>query len=113
DFTSDAPINTAMGVSSGGFGPRVQPGQAVVNYAILPDADGDGVGEVVVINNAVVAPNGDVITEPVPAVMTGAEAVVSGATGLRTYAATDVVVQPGSVMEVPVAGMNVHSRSSN
>ena len=38
-IASDRPLDGAMGVSSGGFGPMVQPGQAVVNYRIAPDAD--------------------------------------------------------------------------
>ena len=35
-------------VASAGFANRVQPGQAIVNYRIIPDADGDGVDELVV-----------------------------------------------------------------
>ncbi|MFN8445630.1 MAG: hypothetical protein U0175_32865 [Caldilineaceae bacterium] len=37
---SNVPFTTTFMVSSAGFGNRVQPGQAVVNYMILPDIDG-------------------------------------------------------------------------
>ena len=47
DVQSSAPISGPFGmVSSAGFGNRVQPGQAVVNYRLAPDADGDGVDEI-------------------------------------------------------------------
>ena len=62
---SSAPlVEPFAGVSSAGFGNRVQPGQAVVNYRLAPDADGDGISEIVVVNTASVAPGGDVVADP-------------------------------------------------
>ena len=66
DVQTSAEFTKPLAVSSAGFGNRVQPGQAVVNYRIMPDADGDGIGELVFINTASVAPNNDVISDPVP-----------------------------------------------
>jgi hypothetical protein len=63
-LTSDRPVSGPLMVGSGGFGPMVQPGQAVVNYVITPDADGSGIAELVVVNSATVAPNGDVVSDP-------------------------------------------------
>lgn len=50
EIGSTQPFSKPLLVSSGGFGPRVQPGQVVVQYRIAPDADGDGKGELVVVN---------------------------------------------------------------
>lgn len=66
EITSDRPLDGPLGVTSGGFGPMVKPGETVVNYVIAPDGDDDGDGELVVINSATRAPNGDVISDPVP-----------------------------------------------
>lgn len=63
EIKSSKPVTGGM-VASGGYGPMVQNGQAVVNYMIMPDGDGDGIGELVVVNGASVAPNGDIISNP-------------------------------------------------
>ena len=44
DIGSTQSLTGPLGVTSGGFGPMVQPGQAVLNYLIVPDRDGDGIG---------------------------------------------------------------------
>ena len=114
EIDSSAPLNCALGVSSGGFGPMVQPGQAVVNYMIAPDGDGDGVGELTVVNTASVAPNGDVVSDPVPQAQIGANATVGslGTQSLRTLA-TDLSGPPGAILEIEVSGFNPNSPFGN
>ena len=42
EVDTSAPTQMPLAVSSAGFAPRVQEGQAVVNYNLAPDVDGDG-----------------------------------------------------------------------
>jgi hypothetical protein len=92
-----------LGVASAGFGNRVQPGQAVVNYNIAPDADGDGIDELVVVNTASVAPNNDVISDPVPQILLGstttASRVQSSAVGL---AQAGISGPPGTILSTGI-----------
>ena len=107
---SSAPlVEPFAGVSSAGFGNRVQPGQAVVNYRLAPDADGDGISEIVVVNTASVAPGGDVVADPLtqPRLLsvnlfpTQAGVDMTAATGTATISA-----QPGAWLTVDATGMN-------
>jgi hypothetical protein len=115
EISSSQALNTPVGVSSGGFGPMVQPSQAVVNYAITPDGDGDGIGELMVINTASVAPNGDVISDPVPQVQLGATTVTNstGTRTLRSLQTGTISGPPGSRIELEVAGFNTSSVYGN
>ena len=105
-ISSQLPITLPLaGVTSAGFASRVQPGQVIVNYRLLPDADGDGISELVVVNTASVAPNGDVVADALirPAVV--------GTPGARTI--TALSGPPGFVLEIPVVGFNIHASRSN
>lgn len=114
EIGSDRPLEQALMVSSGGFGPMVQPGQAVVNYMIAPDADGDGIGELVVINTASVAPNGDVVSDPAPQLQLGNTVTVStpvsaqGTSSLRTLQAP-LLLAPGDTLIVQARGFNPYA----
>lgn len=111
---SSAPLDGPIAVASGGFGPQVQPGQVVVNYLIAPDLNGDGVGELVVANTASVAPNGDVVTDPVPRVMLTAIETLSpaGASGAR--APEEGAAGPvGTMLRLRVTGFNPLSPFGN
>ncbi len=117
-ITSSATLNGPLGVSSGGFGPQVQPGQAVVNYMIAPDADGDGKGELVVVNSASVAPNGDVISDPVPQVQLEPTIQVKSLDGERSVSirgrqATALNVSPGTLLTLEGSGFNSYSPLGN
>ena len=105
-------------VASGGFGPMVQPGQAVVQYTIAPDADGDGIGELVVVNSASVAPNGDVISDPISNIQMGDTVKLISAQSTRTQTilrnlqaqqASPISVTPGTILEFEVDGLNSYS----
>jgi hypothetical protein len=110
---SSAPlVEPFAGVSSAGLGNRVQPGQAVVNYRLAPDADGDGISEIVVVNTASVAPGGDVVADSLaqPRLLSvnlfptqaGVDSVdIVGAAGAGTISA-----QPGTWLTVDATGMN-------
>jgi hypothetical protein len=99
---SSKPLTGPLGVTSGGFGPQVQPGQAVVQYSIAPDADGDGKGELIVVNTASVAPNGDVISDPVP------RPALRGDSRNRI---APIAGAPGTLLEQDVTGLNPGSVS--
>lgn len=114
DIVTTAEFDRTPGVSSGGFGPAVQPGQTVVNYLIGPDEDGDGVGEVYVVNTASVAPNGDVISDPIPIAQVGRTTTVSTAgSGSLVPSAAGLSAPPGALLEIPVAGFNPSSLYGN
>jgi hypothetical protein len=115
EISSSQALNTPVGVSSGGFGPMVQPNQAVVNYTIAPDGDGDGIGELMVINTASVAPNGDVISDPVPQIQLGA-AIATDASGtqtLRSLQTGTLSGPPGTFIEIEATGFNQFSAFGN
>ena len=114
EITSDRTLEGPLGVSSGGFGPQVQPGQAVVNYMITPDADGDGIDELMVVNTASVAPNGDVISDPIPQAQLGSTVTVnrSGTATLQPLQ-TGVRGPPGTQLEFDVDGFNPGSFFGN
>ena len=114
EIGSDLPLDGPLGVSSGGFGPMVQPGQAVVNYMIVPDADSDGVDELVVVNTASVAPNGDVISDPVPQVQLGDAVTVTSTRGSEfTTLQSGISGPPGTILEFEVVGFNRGSSLGN
>ena len=114
EITSDLPLDGPLGISSGGFGPMVQPGQAVVNYLIAPDSDNDGIDELVVVNTASVAPNGDVISDPVPQVQLGDSATVTMSSSSEfTTLQSGITGPPGTLIELEVAGFNPSSPLGN
>ena len=114
EIAADRPLEGPLGISSGGFGPMVQPGQAVVNYMIIPDADSDGIGELVVVNSASVAPNGDVISDPVPQVQVATTVTTSlgGQSELQALQ-NGLGGPPGTTLEFEVSGFMDFSLSSN
>ncbi len=115
EINSTATLDTPLAVSSGGFGPMVQPGQAVLNYMIAPDGDGDGIGELVAVNTASVAPNGDVISDPVPQLQLGAASSTdsSGSQPLRSLQAGTISGPPGTFIELEATGFNQFSAFGN
>jgi hypothetical protein len=114
-ISSSQTFNTPLGVSSGGFGPMVQPSQVVVNYTIAPDGDGDGIGELMVINTASVAPNGDVISDPVPQIQLGSATATdgSGTQTLRSLQTGTLSGPPGTFIEIEATGFNQFSAFGN
>ena len=114
---SDQALQQTLMVSSGGFGPQVQPGQAVVNYSIGPDTDGDGIGELVVVNTASVAPNGDVVSDPIAQIQVGSTAKVLSATGsgakVLVQTTNNLSAEPGMMIELEITGMNIFSPFGN
>lgn len=108
---SSAPlVEPFAGVSSAGFGNRVQPGQAVVNYRLAPDADGDGISEIVVVNTASVAPNGDVVADVVaPVNLLSIQKITSN----LTAAANTSSGPPGTTFAVAATGLNATSATGN
>jgi hypothetical protein len=112
DVQTSGPISRPLGVSSVGFGNRVQPGQAVVTYRILPDADGDGVGELVVVNGANLAPNGTIISSPVNGIVVTAMAT-RNRNGLVRQAAAGLSGPPGTVITIDGNGFNPLSTQGN
>src|SRR5690606_2398965 len=81
---------------------------------IGPDEDGDGVGEIYVVNTASVAPNDDVVSDPVPVAQIGTTASVSqaGSDQLAPLAG-GLAGAPGTVIAIPVAGFNPASLYGN
>lgn len=111
---TSAPIAKPPAVSSAGFASRVQPGQAVVNYNLLPDANGDGVAEIVVVNTASLAASGNVVSDPLPEVTVGDITVLREDTaGMAQPAQTELRGPPGTILEIDVTGFNIYSFAGN
>jgi PKD domain len=114
EITSSTPLDVPLGLTSGGFAPKVQPGQAIVNFRIAPDADGDGKGELVAINTASTAPNGDVISDPIPRVTLGAVQTTSRNGSVTTrQVKSGLQGQPGNILEIETSGFNTYSLLGN
>ncbi len=112
--TANNAFQKPLGVSSAGFGQRVKPGDAIVNYQILPDSNHDGVGELVAVNTASAAPNQNVVSDPVPGIQLGT-ASRAGKTGAvaAAGAATTLSGPPGATFEIAAAGLNPASAQGN
>ncbi|MBX3143404.1 MAG: hypothetical protein KF813_06595 [Trueperaceae bacterium] len=110
EISSTVPTGDQVAMTSGGFGPMVQPGQIVVSYRIIPDA-GRGVGELMVVNGAAVAPNGDIVSNRpiVPQLAGGAESSSFG--GLSLLQAGDQLSPraPGASVEFTFNGLNPYA----
>ncbi len=102
-----------FGVSSVGFGNRVQPGQAVVTYRILPDADGDGIGELVVVNGAELAPNGTIVSSAVSGIVVHQLQISSPAAALQAAATGQPQGAPGALLTIEASGLNPLSSIGN
>ncbi|MFT5194981.1 MAG: hypothetical protein ACI85U_001996 [Candidatus Promineifilaceae bacterium] len=113
-ITATQQIGAPAMVASAGYSNRVQPGQAVVNYRIMPDADGDGVDELVVVNTASVAGNDYVVSDPIPQIEVRA-ATSSRAGTVRVGQApfADVQGPPGSIVAFDATGFNPFSPFGN
>ena len=113
-ISATASFSLPLGIASASFGPRVQPGQAVVNYNILPDADGDGIDELVVVNTASVAPNDDIISDPVPQIQLDSAEIQSstGKSSVHTLA-NGFSGRPGTIVKISTIGFNPASLYGN
>lgn len=109
---TSAEMEKPPAVSSAGFAPRVQAGQAVVNYNLAPDADGDGVAEIVVVNTARVA-NGNIVSDPLPELSIGDITVNNVPQGYAYAAQADLHGAPGTIIKVDVTGFNLYSPFGN
>jgi hypothetical protein len=86
----------------------------VVNYHIIPDDDGDGVDEIVVVNTASVAPNNDVIADPVPQVLLGsAESGSSARKSIVNTLTNGISGSTGTTVRIKVGGFNPASINGN
>ncbi len=120
-FLGDVAIDTSqplarpVGISTQGFANRIQPGQAVVTYNLLPDQDGDGVGELVVASMAEVAPNGAITSAPASGtVVRGVSNVISNAPNQAMLAQGGIISgPPGMILEIEVNGFNINSAYGN
>jgi hypothetical protein len=117
EIRSTVPTGDGVNMTSGGFGPMVQPNQMVVSYRIAPDM-GRGVDELMVINEAAIAPNGDVVSNT-PSVALAGAGMAESALGTAALAApytrhtaattTLPAAPPGAVLEFDVRGLNVYA----
>jgi hypothetical protein len=115
-ISSEQPLNRPVGVSTQGFANRIQPGQAVVTYNLLPDQDGDGVGELVVASMAEVAPNGAIVSTSDPqlrvnSLRIGTAQAASTAWVQPSQAGLSAV--PGALIEIDGAGLNASAVVGN
>src|SRR5690606_2834789 len=106
--TNGVDVGLPVAVDLAGWGSAVQPGQAVVMFALAPDGDGDGVGELTFAANAEATDGGSVVTRPVPR----SEFYGFGASsGLRVQQTTSA--KPGEIVTLSGRGFNPTSPLSN
>ncbi|HET8985089.1 MAG TPA: hypothetical protein VFN03_04940, partial [Trueperaceae bacterium] len=110
EISSTQPTGDGLLIASGGFGPMVQAGQAVVNYRITPDM-GRGVGELMVINGAAVAPNGDIVSNRPIAPQIG-EVTTANSSSAASVSAQQTSLPsgpPGTQLEFTANGLNIYA----
>src|SRR5690606_29490234 len=106
--TGGAPLGLPLGVDLAGWAQAVQPGSSVVMFALAPDADGDGVGELTFASAAEATPSGSVITRPTPKSEVYG---FGGPGGLALQQSTSA--RPGQIVSVAARGFNPVSPLSN
>lgn len=106
--TSGTAVNLPVSVDLAGWASAVQPGQAVVMFALAPDADGDGVGELMFAANAEATDTGSVVTRPVPR----SQVYGFGAAGSLRVQQT-ASAKPGEIVTLSGRGFNPTSPLSN
>jgi len=118
--TGGAEVALPVAVDLAGWANAVQPGQAVVMFALAPDADGDGIGELTLAANAAATPQGSVITQPVPRSTVYGFAPNSSALSASARGATTSLTpqqstsaRPGQILTVRGRGFNPVSPQSN
>ena len=85
----------------------------VVNYNLLPDANGNGIGQIVVVNTASVVGN-DVVSDPRPeAAIADIFVNAFGEQSQIQTAQAGVQGAPGSILEMDVTGFNLYSVVGN
>jgi PKD repeat protein len=98
--------NLPIQVDLKGFGNKVQPNHQVLMFGLASDADGDGVGELMMTSDAQATSDGSVITRPIPTaqVSTGANASSSATrASARVTTSTNNLV-PGSILSLNAQG---------
>ena len=116
---SDKPLQKPTSINTVGYANRIQPGQAVVTYNLLPDQDGDGVGELVVASSAQVATNGTIVGTPTSKLQV--EPIGVSPLSLQTQdlvsttaaRAGTLVGKPGEVLTLRVNNLNPLSLGGN
>ncbi|MFO7546460.1 MAG: hypothetical protein R6W77_13290, partial [Trueperaceae bacterium] len=99
--TNGAGVGLPVAVDLAGWGSAVQPGQAVVMFALAPDGDGDGVGELMFAANAEATDSGSVVTRPVPR----SEVYGFGGSGSLSVQQT-TSAKPGEIVTLSGRGFN-------
>jgi hypothetical protein len=97
-----------VAVDLAGWAAGVQPGQQVVMFSVAPDADGDGIGELMFAANAMATDDGSVITRPTPRSEVYG---FGGATGSVLRQSTSA--RPGEIVSVTGRGFNPAAVLSN
>ncbi len=111
EIDSDLAIERPLMVSSADFAAFTKAGEVIVNYTIV-DLDGDGIGELVVVNSASVAGD-DVISDPVPTLQLG-DIAVTGQSGTSLRIQQDGISgRPGDLVQIEASGFNPVSSQSN
>lgn len=106
--TDGAGLALPVAVDLAGWANAVQPGQDVVMFALAPDADGDGVGELTLAAAAQATTTGSVITRPVPTTR------VYGFGGAGTMSTQQAATaKPGEIVRVSGRGFNLSAPLSN
>lgn len=90
-----------------GFAEDTSEDQAIRQFTVYPDLDGDGAPEIIVTNDASITPNGDVLSDPLPLAVIGevASTTTTKASTQKVLNGT-VQVRQGEALTVDVYGFN-------
>jgi Tol biopolymer transport system component len=97
-----------VGLDMAGWAQAMQPGQEAVMFAVLPDASGNGVGELTFAANAMPTPDGSVVSLPTVRSEVYGRSTGGGVTPLQSFTA-----RPGEIVALQGRGFNPPGISSN
>jgi hypothetical protein len=102
----DGPV-TNLGA---GFAEATSEDQAIRQFTVYSDLDGDGAPEIIVTNDASITPDGDILSNPLPVAVIGENASTTTTKSTRRKVLNGLVqVRQGEALTVDVYGFNPFS----
>lgn len=100
-------LNGPVSNLGAGFAEDTSQEQAIRQFTVYPDLDGDGAPEIIVTNDASITPSGDILSDPLPLPVIGevASTTTSKASKQKVLSGT-VQVRQGEALTVDVYGFN-------
>ena len=108
-LSGSRPLDGPVSTSATGFEDAVFDGGLLAQFTVYPDLDEDGSPELVVLNDATLAPDGTVLSDPRPIAALGENATTTTGALVPKQVFGPIEVRQGEAMTVDVYGFNPFS----